>query len=656
MNTIGEHSPIRLLPPELRNQIAAGEVVERPASVLKELVENSLDAGAERIDVILENGGITLLEVVDDGNGIAPEELELAVTRHATSKVASFDDLLRVASYGFRGEALPSIASVSHLTVASRVQGLPEGASITVRAGVLEETGPSALHRGTRVAMRDLFANVPARLKFLKTPATEAKRCEDTLVRLALARPDVGFTLAVGGREKVRFYAGEDIRRRLASIWPGEIVEHLLTVDREHEGLRVHGVVGDPQTAGAKGDRIFTYVNGRYVNSRNLTQAVREAYRGRLITGEYPQALLFIDLPHQMVDVNVHPAKTEVRFINEREVFSAIMRAVRAALDTVLPFAAMHGANSHAPDVFSSGATGFSATSQAVPTLPGELFPPLESAQQQAGELRPQGFWGTLDTPKLVSGKRDNTPGGYETEYSDNDIGPAFVPAPPVNGGAAPFIPGGREESLPRYGTNIPENPGTSTDKAHSGLYGLRIAGLEYLGQIAKTYLLLRKGENLLILDQHAVHERIRLHAIERGGTRSASQLLAMPLEITLHPSEAEELPGIWEELTSLGFVLETDGPEKLCITGLPPSLSRGDASKFLRDALGGKKGGFDSLWHMMACRTAIKAGQELTNDEVAGLLEQWLATPDGGYCPHGRPVSVTLSANDLEKLFKRKP
>ncbi len=629
-------NPIRLLPPELRNQIAAGEVVERPASVLKELVENSLDAGASEIIVTLENGGITLLEVRDDGAGIAPEELELAVTRHATSKIASFEDLLRVASHGFRGEALPSIASVSRLTIASRKQGADaEAAAITVRAGQVEEMGPSALHKGTRVTMRDLFANVPARLKFLKTPATEGKRCEDTLIRLALPRTDVAFQLLSGGREKIRFTAGEDVRKRLEGVWPPGVVESLLDVDGRIGAVRVRGVAGHPQSAQARGDRILTYVNGRFVNNRQLLQAVREAYRGRLITGEYPQALLFVELPPDLVDVNVHPAKTEVRFLNEREVFSAVLRAIRNALDTVLP---LYGAGHDGPEA---------------PSLSG-LFPPLaddggkapaSSPAEGSPGRRPQGFWGSLDAPRLVSREAAVAPGGAAP----------FAPSPPPDrDGMAPFDPGGREEAAPCYGMPGGEEPPTGGPDPFGG--PVRVGDLEYLGQVAKTYLLVRRGTALLILDQHAVHERIRLHAIETGGTRGESQLLALPLDMTLHASEAGELAAVWEELGSLGFAMQTDGPERLRITGLPPQLSRAEAAGFIRDALAGKRDGFDSLWHMMACRTAIKAGQELTADEAAGLLRQWVNTPEGGYCPHGRPVAVTLDVRELEKLFKRRP
>ena len=636
---------IRLLPPELRNQIAAGEVVERPASVLKELVENSLDAGATEITVTLENGGITLLDVQDNGVGIPPEELELAVTRHATSKVASFDDLLRVASHGFRGEALPSVASVSHLLVASRSgrDRQRDAAFISVRAGHIEETGPSALHRGTKVTMRDLFANVPARLKFLKTPATEGKRCEEVLIRLALARPDVGFTLTAGGREKLRFAAGEDTRRRLGVIWPPEVVGNLLEVDAASEGIRVWGLTGHPQCAQARGDRILTYVNGRLVANRQLAQAVREAYRGRLISGEYPQALLFVELPPEHVDVNVHPAKTEVRFLQEREVFSAILRALRRALDTVHPLS-----GGELPAEFSGSLPGEAA----IPARAADIFPPLPLLPQEGNfsrEERPQGFWGALDTPRLMEAPRESA--------DQAETGWSFTPPPsPDRSGMAGFSEtGGREEAWPGYGTMRRGEGEDAEGAARRTAAGALPGDMEYLGQIAKTYLLVRHGASLMILDQHAVHERIRLHAIESGGTRGESQLLALPLEITLHPSEAEELSAAWEELGQVGFSMETDGPARLRVTGLPPQLGRSEAAGFIRDALAGKKGGFDSLWHMMACRTAIKAGQELTVDEVVELLRQWVNTPDSGYCPHGRPVAVTLTVADLEKLFKRR-
>lgn len=646
------HTPIRLLPPELRNQIAAGEVVERPASVLKELVENSLDAGATEITVTLENGGITLLEVQDNGTGIPPDEMELAVTRHATSKVASFDDLLRVASHGFRGEALPSIASVSHLTVTSRFGG-DDPSFISLRAGAIQGAGPAALHRGTKVTMRDLFANVPARLKFLKTPATEGKRCEETLTRLALARPDVSFTLVSGGREKLRFRAGENLRRRLAAIWPPGVVDTLLDVDSSQNldadaaVAGVRGVAGHPQSAQTRGDRIVTYVNGRYVANRQLIQAVREAYKGRLISGEYPQALLFVDTPPEHVDVNVHPAKTEVRFLNEREVFSAVMRAVRRSLDTVLPLADSGGSAASPTASFAGAASGAPFPDRELrvlfPPLSREAAPAEEPDRAEDAPRRPQGFWGTLDSPRIMreEGARPGT--AEETRI-------AFSPSPPLGDTekTAFFDADGREDVSSRYGAD-----------PHAGLTetsAVRLGDLEYLGQIARTYLLIRRSTSLLILDQHAVHERIRMHAIESGGTRGESQLLALPVEMALHPSESGELAAIWEDLGSLGFALETDGPAKLRVTGIPPQLARSEVAPFIRDALAGKRDGFDSLWHMMACRTAIKAGQELTPDEVAGLLRQWVNTPDAGYCPHGRPVAVTLGTNDLEKLFKRKP
>ena len=387
MSGVSRH--IRLLPPELRNQIAAGEVVERPASVVKELVENSLDAGATRVDVFLENGGQSCIRVQDDGAGIAPGELELAVTRHATSKIASMDDLEHIASYGFRGEALPSIASVARFSMESAVTGADggtEASRIVVEFGRLLAVEPSALHRGTIVEVRDLFTNIPARLKFLKTPATELKRAQDWLVRLALARCDVGFTLRAGEREALRFLPGQSLRDRLALLWPRLVVEALRPFDAERHGIRARGLAALPSVSQQRGDRILLYVNGRSVSDKRLLAAVREAYKGRITSRDYPQVVLFVDMPPDMVDVNVHPAKSEVRFRDESSVFSAVLHAVQGALV------------SDVESVLDAAREADDARPVAAQSRLWDDLPP-----------RPQGFWGSADAAPLMRHVEDET-------------------------------------------------------------------------------------------------------------------------------------------------------------------------------------------------------------------------------------------------------
>lgn len=722
MSGVSRH--IRLLPPELRNQIAAGEVVERPASVVKELVENSLDAGATRVDVFLENGGQSCIRVQDDGAGIAPGELELAVTRHATSKIASMDDLEHIASYGFRGEALPSIASVARFSMESAVTGADggtEASRIVVEFGRLLAVEPSALHRGTIVEVRDLFTNIPARLKFLKTPATELKRAQDWLVRLALARCDVGFTLRAGEREALRFLPGQSLRDRLAQLWPRLVVEALRPFDAERHGIRARGLAALPSVSQQRGDRILLYVNGRSVSDKRLLAAVREAYKGRITSRDYPQVVLFVDMPPDMVDVNVHPAKSEVRFRDESSVFSAVLHAVQEALV------------SDVESVLDAAREADDARPVAAQSRLWDDLPP-----------RPQGFWGSADAAPLMRHAEDETredEGQWQVRRPDADDGTApgsvtetgdVADAPPVpssSGSAAAFASGrtapaglreavapsafsatpfvehvegtgrlsadrqeffesarqtartamppghmtGREgtdealvERAPAPETDGPEvlpgagdaacGPGTAVaDESAAGRHELVVGGLTYLGQVAETYLVLRDASGaLMLLDQHAAHERVLYERLRKGAFAGTAQCLALPLELALQPVEEERFLEVRDNLERMGFDVSCSGG-RLLARGIPPSLSRSEAGEFLREVLAGRKDDIRAMFISLSCKGAIKAGQRLADDEAAALLRQWLHTPEREYCPHGRPSILRWDAVALEKLFKRR-
>ena len=575
-----ERRPILLLPEALQNQIAAGEVVERPSSVLKELVENSLDAGAARVDVELARGGLFLLAVQDDGAGVPAQELTLAVTRHATSKIASAADLWRVSSYGFRGEALPSIASVSRLRMTSRAVEAAEARFVEVEAGVLADEGPAALAAGTRVEVRGLFQNVPARLKFLRSEAAETRRCQDALMRMSLARPEVAFSFTVDGREAFRLPPNQDLAGRLARFWPPAVCQGLRPFDRADGGLRAFGLAGDPATAQGRGERILLFVNGRAVQDRLLLRAVREAYRGRLLSSEHPQLVLFLELPPDEVDVNVHPAKLEVRFRDENAVFSAVRRAVLSALESGEPGAAFF------------------------PEAGAEPGP----APARRGSL-------PLEPPKFSTYREFRAGPGASLRETRK---PLFAPAPE------------------------PAGPPPSA------------GGMEYLGQVAGTYLVLRTADGLALLDQHAAHERVLFENMRAGRTRGQAQALAAPLDLELHPEEAGRLAEIAGDLERLGFRFRAE-PGLARLTALPPGLETGAAKGYFRAAVSGQSKSLEDLWVLLSCRSAIKAGDALARDEAMALLEAWLACPGREFCPHGRPVLVRFGAADLEKLFKRR-
>lgn len=622
---------IHVLPPELANQIAAGEVVERPASVVKELAENSLDAGARRVEVTLENGGQTLIRVTDDGRGIAPGELELAVTRHATSKIAGVDDLARIASYGFRGEALPSIASVSRFRIVSAPRAAAgssgEAHSLDVEYGVVKRAGPASLREGTMVEVRDLFTNIPARLKFLKSPATELKRAQELFTRLALARIDVGFTLMAGSRETLRFEAGQGVAERLGLLWPSLVVEALRPFDLAVGSVHVRGLASNPRSSQPRADRMLFYVNGRTVNDRLIMRAVRQAYQGRLTSRDYPQVVLFLDLPPDEVDVNVHPAKNEVRFREEQAVFVAVLRAVGQVLNADTASVVRPGGFAvPASDPHPPGFWGEADRARVMPRR--EPRPPLPAPGFAAAESSP--FGGSLNetpAPYVTDGPSGNpAPGMAGGGSRPAPVGPAFVPPADEGGGGPDFAP----------------VPPASRD-------------FHYLGQIAGTYLVLTKGrDTLVLLDQHAAHERILYEQFRRGGSRGTGRPVLVPLELPLHPAEEERLLEMRDVLAGLGFALEARGG-RCAVAALPPSLDRSAATAFLREALSGRQDDLTALWASHACATAIRAGQGLTEADALALVNQWLAAEEPDYCPHGRPCAVTLDKSDLEKLFKRR-
>lgn len=631
-------SRIQVLPSELCNQIAAGEVVERPASVVKELVENSLDAWATRVDVQLENGGQGLIRVQDNGSGVLPDELSLAVLRHATSKIRKVTDLDSIHSYGFRGEALPSIASVSDFSMASAVRG--ENGSVVssvIRVSFGERSGvePSSLHQGTVVEVRDLFSNVPARLKFLKSPATEVKRCLEWLERQALARTDVAFSLMSDGRTLLQCLPGETLAARLARMWPPQVVEALAPFDAERSGVRVHGLAARPDVSQPHGSRILIFVNGRSVTDKRVYGAVRQAYEGRITSRDYPQAVVFVELDPAEVDVNVHPAKSEVRFRDESAVYAAVLTAVRSSLQT--PSGELDA--------------GCGVKDGASP----EVTPPSAGKKEEASpvlaESRPMGFWGAADSPL-----RRPLPAEKESEGDGEWTVARPHPVPDSRGMTQPApsgedAPSFREEEKtePRPTPPVPENLLREVPEPAPS------RGLEYLGQVAGTYLVFRDASDaLVILDQHAVHERILFSRFSEKGWHGASQGLALPLVLELHPAEAGRWRDVKEMLEGLGYRGTLCGGT-LTVDGIPALLDRAGAQDFLRECLAGLKDDFRARFATMACRSAIKGGQRLTRDEAMNLVSQWLATPDRDYCPHGRPTVLRRDAAALKKLFKRR-
>jgi DNA mismatch repair protein MutL len=591
---------IKLLDPVVSDQIAAGEVVERPSSVVKELVENALDAGATRVRVELEDAGRKLIRVVDDGQGMDAEDLGLSVKRHATSKIQRADDLLSLSSFGFRGEALPSIASVSQFLISSRTPAAPEGARLVVDGGVLGPLQPDGRAPGTTVEVRRLFFNTPARLKFLKADVTESGKVVADLSRLALAHPRVGFALGVDGRSSLDL-APAAPAERLAQLWGRSLAEQALPVDLTEEGLRVHGWCAPPQLSRGNRGAQWLYVNGRPVEHRQLGYHLAQAYGSLMPHGRHAVAALFLELPPEQVDVNVHPAKREVRFRREGLVLDLIRHGVTAALRKA------------------------------------ELFTQISPG---ASPSRP---WATEDSSNPGHLRAGSPPSWEVREEIQGFFSREASSAAPVHVAPSGF-------TMP---TSSPSKPDWPVP----------------LAQLHKTYLLCQDKDGLVLVDQHAAHERVlyekHLRALGRGDI--AVQKLLLPQRLSVSAPQAEQLNSWAPRLAELGLDLTDAGGGVFFLASIPAYMKHVQATALLQDLLAApdadtqpKSGDPAEDFRreaaaMMACKAAIKAGDEISWEAMQQLMADLSACEIPWSCPHGRPPLVKLGLAELERYFQRR-
>jgi len=605
---------IRRLPDTLVDRIAAGEVVERPASAAKELIENAIDAGATRIDVNIRDGGQTLIAVTDNGSGMTPDELELAVQRHATSKLPD-DDLTTIATLGFRGEALPSIGAVSRMTVTSRTANGDGAWMIRIDGGRVTPPAPAAQDPGTRIEVRDLFYAVPARLKFLKTARTEQGRVVEVMQRLAMAHPEIAFTLSDGSRDVLKLPAATgdlfDARlARLGAIMGKDFRENAFAIDAEREGYRLTGYAGVPTLNRGNAAMQFLFVNGRPVRDKLLLGTVRGAYREFLASDRHPLLALFLDMPPRHVDVNVHPAKTEVRFRDAGLVRGLIVGALRHGLAE---------AGHRASTTVATGALG--------------AFKPGGLPYGSAGSMGSYAY--RPDAPPSA-GLRERADAFYQ----------------PLPGAGLDQAPTARMEPT----------ADTDTQDAPPADYPLGVAR----AQLHRTYVVAQTADGIVIVDQHAAHERLTQEKIKKamanGGVQR--QLLLIPEVVEMDEPSCDRVLARAEEFAALGLAIEPFGTGAVAVREVPALLGETNVQGLIRDladelaeldtAVALEKR-LDEVCATMACHGSVRAGRQLNGEEMNALLREMERTPHSGQCSHGRPTFVELKLTDIEKLFGRR-
>ncbi|MDO8723068.1 MAG: DNA mismatch repair endonuclease MutL [Syntrophales bacterium] len=597
---------IVVLPEELTNKIAAGEVVERPASIVKELLENALDAGATDITIELERGGCGSIRITDNGEGMDAEDLPLAFSRYATSKIYQFDDIYRVKSFGFRGEALPSIASIARVEMVSRKRESASGTRVIVEAGQVKEIAAAGCPVGTSVLVSHIFDPVPVRKKFLKAEMTEQGHCLDVATRAALSHSEVKMKIIAKGKEILNIPATQDVSLRVSLVIGADFMNHILPLKGGKDNINVSGFACRPEFTMSSARHIYCYVNKRFIRDYLLNHAVMTAYRRLLAPRRYPAVILFIDLPPGEVDVNVHPAKMEVRFKTPREIYEVVMGTLTGALSGISPAAETTAA-------------------------------PVSSRGWGSQEKRRSGIEDVLRRYTISSGKERLF---FEKTFN-----------------------GKREEQVDA------SPPKETSEEDFAFLTGISFSDLEYAGQVAGTYLIFSSPEGLILIDQHAAHERILFEKFRgktpgSSGEKAVSQRLLIPEVISLPQKDFSFLMEAGQILEDAGIEVEPFGTNTVVVKSVPAMLPNIEPKTVIMDLLGElsetghplnlqeKK---DKIFAFLACRGAVKANQTLSEPEVDKLCADLDATPFSSTCPHGRPVYISFSFNDIERMFKRR-
>jgi len=645
---------IRVLPPLLVNKIAAGEVIERPASVVKELLDNALDAGASRIAVTIEQGGRDFIRVSDDGSGMSRDDLRLAVTAHATSKLASEEDLYNVTTMGFRGEALASISAVAKLHVTSRTRGAVEGFEIRATGEKIEPVQPAACAEGTAVSVRDLFFNVPARRKFLRSPSAESGHINEQITRAALANPHITFEVRNNKRTTLNFPSAKDRRQRVARVYSPELAEALLHVERDERGLHLEAYVAPPVHSRATAQWQYTFVNGRYIRDRFLQHAIKEAHRGLMEPNRHGVVFLFLTLDPHDIDVNVHPTKLEVRWADSGLIHSQVLSALRETFQRADLTPALRTDRARPPvdereqeRIRAEFATMLKSAAPLGRT--GSTF----SAEPASGGGVPH--TSSASAPAATGFHTDRTgPGG---DVDAERMWRALYGPGPTSGAAAQRSAGDQSTTS---STRRSEPSGEANPASPSGpAYGGRAVQMHNLYLVAET------DDGIVIVDQHALHERVMFEHLRRriaSGTLESQRLL-LPETLNVTADQVELLEANGELLERLGIEVTPFGSGSIAVHAIPSILKDTQVVGFLRDLLdklGGHDGGTTSdvmindVLAMMACKAAVKAGDALNPEEIDALMAQRHLLDQPSACPHGRPTSLRLTKADLNRQFHR--